>query len=111
MADLSKLYSYTGSSLPLDYMAGANNKTEATSDAKLQQTRLLQLYGERALPEMRDSFAAKGTFYSGTTRRKTDQLTKDTLFDYNMIDRNLSRVLTGLDQNSVLQAAGLAGGL
>lgn len=107
MASITDLYS-AGGSLPFNYLQGANNETEALSDAGLQKSRLQKMYGDRALPGVVNRYASRGTFYSGSARVAADRLTEDTFNESADIDRMLARTRANLNQNLVYAAAGIS---
>lgn len=75
---------------------------------KTQQSRLLSQFGNRALPDLNNAYAARGTFYGGSRSVAGQRATEDTMNQYGDLETNLQRTLAGLRRSGILAATGVA---
>jgi hypothetical protein len=105
MASLTDLYSSTPE---LGFSDSYTNEADVREDAGIQKERLLKAYSSRALPQLVDRFASRGTFMSGHAGVALSQLGEDVGNQYGDVDRMMARQLSALARNRVLAAAGLS---
>ncbi len=110
MASVSDLYSSSSKSsqLPVDWVRGALNEGEAAADTGIGQARLLREFSTRTAPDLRNRFAARGTFFSGSTGVQMDRAKEDTANASADMDRMLARTRNQLQLNRFLAAIGLS---
>lgn len=101
----SLLDTYT-SSLPTNFASADANADEAQDSANVNTARLTDAYQNRALPALRDRYAARGSFFSGHADLAAQQLNQDYQNQTGDIQRNLQRTLAGLAQRRVLATYG-----
>lgn len=107
MASLSDIYS-PGANTPamladLNIQAG-----DARTDAGLSQTRLMRNYSTRALPDLVNRYAARGTFSGGQAGVAGDRLKEDVGNQFGDIQRLLDRQLAHFRRQGVLAATGVS---
>jgi hypothetical protein len=107
MASVSDLVNTKSSTLPVDWIRGAINEGEASSDASIQESRAYRNLSTRTLPDIVNRFASRGTFFSGTARRTAGQAVEDTNNEVSDVERMLARTRNQLQLNRFLAAVGL----
>lgn len=78
------------------------------NNAGLQQTRILRNYSTRALPDLVNNFASRGTFYGGSAGVAGDRLKEDVGNQYGDVQRQLDLRLAQLRRQGILAATGVA---
>lgn len=107
MASLMDIYSGGGMPMPFQLSAPAMRESDMREDAGLTQSRLTKQFGERALPNLVNRQAARGTFHSGQSQVKGDQLREDYLTEFGDVSRNLGRSLADLTRSRILASMGV----
>lgn len=105
MASLADISSYA--SLPATFGSSQIDESDAGTEAGLQANKLQHLYNTRTIPAIRDRYASRGTFYSGSAGVAADRAREDLGYDQGDIQRTLTRTVSQLTRNRVLAAAGL----
>jgi hypothetical protein len=81
--------------------------SDARVDAGLAQSRLKSAYATRALPDLVNRYAARGTFSGGQARLQADRLKQDVANEQGDIQRQLNRTLATLRRQGVLATTGI----
>lgn len=109
MASLSDFYTPQGGTpLPFTLADNALVGSDATSDAGLQQSRIMRNFSQRSLPDLVNRYSARGTARSGWSGVMADRMKEDAGDQYGDIQINLNRTLAGLRRAGVLAATGIA---
>lgn len=109
MASLADFYQApSGTPLPFTLANNALDASDATSDAGLQQSRLLRNYASRSLPDMVNRYSARGTVRGGQAGVMADRLKQDVGDQYGDIQIRLNRTLAGLRRAGVLATTGVS---
>lgn len=94
-------------SLPYTLSSAAVQEADVREDMGITQQRMTRNFGQRALPDLMNRYAARGTFLSGGARVAGDRLREDYLEDYGDVGRLGNRKLADIARNRVLAAMGL----
>lgn len=105
MATLTDMYG-SGSPLASSLVPFGTSDSDVREDAGLETQRALHLYGTRALPNLVNRYAARGTFYSGGARVAADQLREDVGTQTGDIQRLLTRQLSKMARDRILATLG-----
>lgn len=109
MASLSDFYQpASGGPQAFTLADNALQGSDATSDAGLQQSRLMRNYATRSLPDLVNRYSARGTARSGWAGVMSDRLKQDTGDQYGDIQQRLERTMAGLRRAGVLATTGVA---
>jgi hypothetical protein len=94
---------------PLGFtLANLNQQqTDVTTDAGLQQSRMIRNFSQYNLPDLVNNQAAKGAFASSATHDKADRLRQFANDDYGDSVLRTGRTVAGLATNGILAAGGI----
>lgn len=109
MASLTDLYAPPSATPGAFIQAGLNQSAaNASEDAGLSMARMRRQFETRTLPDIADSFASSGSFFSGATGLAADRAKESYANDSGDIERLLNRHLADLSRQRVLASMGIS---